>query len=115
MKRKAFFYSISFFEGAAVMATEIIGAKFLAPLFGSSLYVWSSVMAMTLGGLAGGYFFGGRLSQKQNTEKSLFATLFFAGLFMLLMPVIIQFSTPLAFKTSLLVAVVICSCLILIP
>ncbi|MDP2388666.1 MAG: fused MFS/spermidine synthase [Bacteroidota bacterium] len=115
MNRKSFFYTISFFEGAAVMATEIIGAKFLAPLFGSSLYVWSSVMAMTLGGLAGGYFFGGRLSQKENTEKKLFVTLFLAGLFVLVMPMIIQFASPLAFKAPLLVAVVVCSCLLLIP
>ncbi|HEY1040501.1 MAG TPA: fused MFS/spermidine synthase [Bacteroidia bacterium] len=115
MNNRKLLYTISFFEGGAVMATEIIGAKFLAPLFGSSLYVWSSVMAMTLGGLAGGYFFGGRLSQKENNKKALFSTLFFAGMFMLLMPLITQFITPLAFKTSLLIAVVICSCAILIP
>ena len=34
------------------MATELFGAKMLAPFFGSSLYVWATVLAMTLGGLA---------------------------------------------------------------
>lgn len=67
LKSKRFFI-ISFVEGASVMAAEISGAKILAPFFGSSLYVWSSVMAITLAGLAAGYFLGGRLSRKMNRE-----------------------------------------------
>jgi hypothetical protein len=46
MLNKNKLYTISFVEGASVMAAEICGAKLLAPFFGSSLYVWSSVMAM---------------------------------------------------------------------
>jgi predicted membrane-bound spermidine synthase len=115
MKNRSLYYTISFVEGAAVMATEIIGAKFLAPLFGSSLYVWSSVMAMTLGGLAGGYFFGGRMSQKENTERRLFVTLFFAATFILIMPLIIQALSPLSLNMPLLEGVVLSSCFILIP
>lgn len=115
MKKRGLYYSISFVEGAAVMATEIIGAKFLAPLFGSSLYVWSSVMAMTLGGLAGGYFFGGKSSQKSNTERRLFITLFFAAVFILVMPLIIKALSQLSFGLPLLAGVVLCSCCILVP
>jgi hypothetical protein len=54
MKRKLLF--LSFVEGAAVMVAELCGARLLAPVFGSSLYVWSSVMGITLGALAFGYF-----------------------------------------------------------
>ena len=66
MLNKNKLFIISFIEGASVMAAEICGAKLLAPFFGSSLYVWSSVMAITLAGLASGYFIGGKLSKKAN-------------------------------------------------
>ncbi len=43
------------------MAVELVGAKLLAPYFGTSLYVWAAALGTTLGGLTLGYFFGGRL------------------------------------------------------
>lgn len=73
------FFIISFVEGASVMAAEISGARLLAPFFGSSLHVWSSVMAITLAGLAGGYFLGGRLSKRQNRERTLWYVLLAAA------------------------------------
>ena len=62
---------LSFVEGAVVMVAELCGAKLLAPIFGSSLYVWASVMGITLGALASGYFYGGWLSDitKQPQKK----------------------------------------------
>ena len=69
---KKFFFLLSFIEGGAVMATELLGAKMLAPYFGSSLYVWATVLAVTLGGLAIGYFLGGLLSFKTKTPLTLF-------------------------------------------
>ena len=41
------------------MAVELAGAKMIAPFYGTSLYVWASVLAVTLGGLTTGYFIGG--------------------------------------------------------
>ena len=40
------------------MVCELIGAKLLAPYFGTSLYVWAAALALTLGGLTLGYFIG---------------------------------------------------------
>ena len=53
---------VSAVEGAALMAVELIGARVVAPTYGSSLYVWSAVLAMTVGGLTIGYALGGRVS-----------------------------------------------------
>ncbi|MBK6986726.1 MAG: hypothetical protein IPH32_19195 [Bacteroidetes bacterium] len=53
LQNRKFYFVLSFIEGGAVMATELLGAKMLAPYFGSSLYVWATVLAITLGGLAG--------------------------------------------------------------
>jgi spermidine synthase len=79
-------YSISFIEGGSVMAAEIMGAKMLAPSFGSSLYVWSTVMAITLGGLALGYFTGGFWAGKKKSLGWLLSVVILAGVFCMLMP-----------------------------
>jgi len=86
IRNKKFYYLISFIEGSCVMATELLGAKMLAPYFGASLYVWSTVLAITLGGLASGYFFGGILSYKYSNKNSLFYVLLLAAVFNALMP-----------------------------
>src|SRR6478735_749532 len=87
MKKKFLF--LSMIEGATVMVAELCGAKLLAPVFGSSLYVWASVMGITLAALAIGYFYGGNLShKKEKNEKALFYILSAAALFILAMPVI---------------------------
>jgi predicted membrane-bound spermidine synthase len=85
-KHKRFYFLLSFIEGGAVMATELLGAKMLAPYFGSSLYVWATVLAITLGGLAIGYFLGGILSYKSKHPLTLFYVLLAAAIFTLLMP-----------------------------
>lgn len=54
-----YLYLIAFIEGGSVMAIELAGAKMIAPFFGTSLYVWASALAVTLGGLTTGYFAGG--------------------------------------------------------
>ncbi len=83
---KYYLLIIAFLEGGAVMACELIGAKLIAPYFGSSLYVWASVLAVTLGGLAAGYYLGGYFSKKYENTNLLFYVLLLAGFFMFLMP-----------------------------
>ncbi|MDI1353329.1 MAG: fused MFS/spermidine synthase [bacterium] len=93
MKKKLLL--LSFIEGAAVMAAELCGAKLLAPIFGSSLVVWASVMGITLAALAAGYFFGGRIShQTKNHRQTLFRILAGAALFITLMPVLSYYLVP---------------------
>lgn len=79
---------ISFIEGGSVMACELIGAKLLAPYFGTSLYVWAAVMGVTLGGLMTGYFLGGFYSaKKKNLTDFLFFVLALGGLLVGILPV----------------------------
>lgn len=85
-KNKNFYFLLSFIEGGSVMAAELLGAKMLAPYFGSSLYVWATVLAITLGGLAVGYFAGGLLSYKSKNPLALFYVLLAAATFTVLMP-----------------------------
>lgn len=77
------------------MVAELCGAKLLAPVFGSSLYVWAAVMAVTLFALATGYFYGGRLSRKSSDlSSSLFKILIAASILILLMPFLASFVIP---------------------
>lgn len=109
------FLLLSFLEGASVMAAELLGAKMMAPYFGASLYVWSAVMAITLGGLASGYFAGGILSEKENTARLLFLVLVVAAIFTMLMPFIAGFAFGMFGSMSILPAVMLSSCMVLFP
>ncbi len=77
---------LAFTEGAAVMVAELIGAKFLTPLYGSSLYVWGSILGITLIALASGYFLGGILSHSRFRQSILLWCMTIAATFISLMP-----------------------------
>jgi spermidine synthase len=76
------------------MTVELCGARLLSPIYGTSLYVWSSVMAITLAGLAAGYFLGAFFSQKKDTSKILLNVLFSAGIFISLIPFLAYYIVP---------------------
>lgn len=79
-------YLVSFVEGGALMAVELLGAKMVAPYYGVSIYVWTAVLATTLGGLAAGYFTGGFISEKAGNKNTLYAIIALSGLWLLLLP-----------------------------
>lgn len=115
MFQKNKLYLISFAEGAAVMVAEIGGAKLLAPFFGSSLYVWSAVMAITLGGLASGYFLGGKLSNRLNKENTLLSVLLVAVCCLCIMPYLTAVFLYTAAHFTLIPAVIISVFFLLFP
>jgi predicted membrane-bound spermidine synthase len=114
VKKSNSIYVISFFEGAAVMATELCGSKLISPYFGSSLYVWASVIAITLGSLAAGYFYGGKLSLKENRIQILRLILALAAVYMGFMPILTNAFASIALSASLVIAVVVASVLLLV-
>lgn len=77
----------SFVEGGALMGVELLSSKIIAPYYGTSLYVWASVLGFTMGGLASGYFIGGLLSEKKQVSvKGLMWLFCISGFFVWLMP-----------------------------
>jgi predicted membrane-bound spermidine synthase len=112
---KRFYYLLSFIEGGSVMATELLGAKMLAPYFGSSLYVWATVLAITLGGLAAGYFAGGIVSYKSKNNLSLFYVLVAAAVFTMFMPFASKLILWFVGSHSLIPSVIVSAICILIP
>jgi spermidine synthase len=55
---------IVFASGAVLMALELVGSRVVAPQFGSSIFVWGSLISVFLAGLSTGYYIGGRLADR---------------------------------------------------
>ena len=109
------YYLLAFIEGACVMAAELLGAKMMAPFFGSSLYVWASILGITLGGLALGYFVGGVLSEKNNKERNLYFILLSSSVFLMTMPMLAKTVMVHVSGFSLLTAILISALFFLFP
>lgn len=77
---------IAFLEGSAVMAMELLSGMMVAPFFGNTIVSWAIVLAVTLGGLAAGYYTGGRLSRKTNPHKTLPILMLLGGALLFLLP-----------------------------
>ena len=56
---------LAFCAGFSIMCFEIIGGKLLAPYFGSSVYVWGSIITIFMLALSIGYLIGGKYSLYQ--------------------------------------------------
>lgn len=57
--------------GGILMALEILASRVLAPHFGSSVYVWGSIISVFLAALSLGYVWGGRLADREPTLAGL--------------------------------------------
>ncbi len=60
---------LAFCAGFSIMCYEIIGGKLLAPYFGSSVYVWGSIITIFMLALSIGYLLGGKYSLFQPSVK----------------------------------------------
>lgn len=60
------------------MSIELLGGRLLAPWFGSSIYVWGSVISVFMLALALGYYIGGRWSV-HNPSLARFGCVFIVG------------------------------------
>ena len=54
-------FILAFVEGLLLMSVELLGSRFLTPYFGSTLYVITSILGITLLSLLTGYFIGSEL------------------------------------------------------
>lgn len=113
---KAYIYLfIAFAEGATVMACELLGAKMTAPFFGTTLYSWAAVLAITLGGLASGYYLGGWLTMKRKADWLLQVILISSGIFMILMPLIAEAIMKAVIQMSLMSGLMVSLSIFLLP
>jgi spermidine synthase len=84
---------VVFLTGAALMALEIVGSRILAPHFGSSIFVWGSLIGAFLGSLAIGYEAGGRLADRHPSGAML-------GFILLVASALVTATVPIAEPTQ---------------
>ncbi|MBI1921825.1 MAG: fused MFS/spermidine synthase [Geobacter sp.] len=72
--------------GALVMVIEVLGSRVIGPFFGVSLFVWTSLITVTLVALAAGYAVGGHLADRRDSPVYLYGIILTAGLLTLLIP-----------------------------
>lgn len=65
----ALYYLIIFITGAGTLALEVLASRVLTPYFGVSLYIWSSILSITLTFLAVGYYVGGWLARRVDGSR----------------------------------------------
>ena len=74
--------------GVVLMGLQVIGGAQIAPYFGSSVFVWGSVITVFLGALALGYWGGGKLADRWPSMMALATVVVAAGIATLLIPLI---------------------------
>lgn len=70
---------VVFLGGAVMMSLEILASRLLAPYFGSSVYVWGSLIGVFLAALSGGYVLGGALADRRPDPRTFAGVVFVAG------------------------------------
>ncbi len=73
-------------SGAALMALEMAGARLVEPHFGSTIYVWGSIIGVFMGALSLGYYFGGKLADRAPRIEVLGLILLLAAVLTLIIP-----------------------------
>ena len=79
---------VVFISGAVLMALEIVGSRVLAPHFGSSIFVWGSLISVVLAALSIGYYWGGWLSAREPSYGKLLTLLLIPGILIFFLPFI---------------------------
>jgi spermidine synthase len=109
---------VVFISGAVLMALEIVGSRVLAPYFGSSIFVWGSLISVVMTALSIGYYWGGWLSAREPSYAKLLLLLVIPGVVIFFLPFVYPAINEwiaimdLGVRLSPLVA---CSALFLLP
>ena len=92
--QRNYLYFTAAVAGMVIMIVEILGAKMLAPYVGTSHFVWTAQIAVTLVALATGYYVGGRLADRAQQLGRLYAAILVAAVYLCVTVLIVK---PVAF------------------
>ena len=84
-------YLLAFVGGFVIMSLELLGGRVLAPYFGSSIYVWGSIITVFMLSLSLGYLMGGKWSVNKPSLQR-FGSIFLVGA--VLMYPLVLFAEP---------------------
>jgi predicted membrane-bound spermidine synthase len=77
---------IVFVVGLSILGAEIAAARLLAPYFGASTIVWANTIGIVLVALSIGYWYGGRLADRNPSREGLYRIVLLSGLLLAAVP-----------------------------
>ncbi|CAA9562615.1 MAG: Spermidine synthase-like protein [uncultured Thermomicrobiales bacterium] len=80
--------TIVFFGGLSSIGAELTVSRLIAPYFGSSTFIWATIIGITLAFLSLGYWIGGRLADRRPSARVLFAITAVAAIAIGLVPIL---------------------------
>ncbi len=87
---KYFLIVLVFVSGMTSLALEMCASRLLGAYFGTSLYIWASLIGLILVYLTVGYFIGGRLADRYPSEEALCTITAMAALSTSILPFVSQ-------------------------
>ncbi len=88
--QRRYLYLTAAITGGAIMIVEILGAKMLAPYVGTSHFVWTAQITVTMVALAAGYYAGGRLVDRSSNLSTLYWAIVAAAAYLCLAVVVVE-------------------------
>lgn len=77
---------VVFAVGFSILGAEIAAARLLAPYFGASTIVWANTIGIVLVALSVGYWYGGKLADRNPTRGGLYRIVLLSGLMLAAVP-----------------------------
>ena len=83
-----FLHGTVFITGLVILMLEVLGSRVMGPFYGISLYIWASLIAVTLIALSLGYWWGGRIADRKSNPAFLYSIILSSTVAILLIPFI---------------------------
>jgi spermidine synthase len=81
-----YIHVLAFCSGMSIMAVELCASRLVAPVFGTSTFVWTNIIGVIMIALSVGYLVGGRLSDRRTDLRLLLKLLLGACAYLLVLP-----------------------------
>jgi spermidine synthase len=95
---QSFLLATAFISGMTIMALEMSASRLIAPYFGTSLFVWTNIIGITMISLSIGYYYGGKIADRRTEKGLLYSSLAATGAFTVFIPFIAPFVMSLSLK-----------------
>ena len=79
-----FLHGTVFITGLVILMLEVLGSRVMGPFFGISLYIWASLISVTLIALSLGYWLGGTMADRKSKPSFLYSIILCSAIAILL-------------------------------
>lgn len=87
MRSRLLFYQVTaLITGMTIMGLEMLASRFMAPFFGTSTYVWATIIGMAMIALSIGYLLGGRWADRNPRATGLYKVITAAACLTFIIP-----------------------------